>query len=98
MSHRTIAQAIIFDTDWHYTMAWSPALLFKTPRRLSTCAMMMPIWFLYERRHYATMVKMRHGLATLNFNNFVVYDQKHKVLKLIFLERAEHFETKIEQF
>ena len=38
------------------------------------------------------MVKTRHGLATLNSNNSVVYGQKHKVL-----ERLEHFETKIEQ-
>ena len=37
--------------------------------------------------------KIRHSLATLNFNNFVVYGQKHKVWVLIFLEQAEHFET-----
>ena len=40
------------------------------------------------------MVKMRHGFATLNSNNSVGYDQKHKVWILVFLERAEHFETK----
>ena len=57
----------------------------------------MRVRFVYERRRYATMVKMRHGLAILNSNNSVVYGQKHKVWVLVFLERAEHFETKIEQ-
>ena len=33
------------------------------------------------------MVGIRHSLATLNSNNFFVYDQKHKVLVLIFLVR-----------
>ena len=49
----------------------------------------MPAWFVYERRLYATatMVKMGHGLATLNSNNSVVYGQKHKVLVLVFLVR-----------
>ena len=41
----------------------------------------------YERRRYATMVKIRHGLAILNFNNSVVYGQKHKVWVLVFLVR-----------
>ena len=40
-------------------------------------------------------------MATLNFNNSVVYGQKHKVWVLVFLvtfvEQAENFETKIEQ-
>ena len=45
--------------------------------------------FVYERRRYATMVKMRHGLATtLNSNNSVVYGHKHKVLVLVFLVRT----------
>ena len=45
-----------------------------------------------------TDMKMSHALATLNFNNFVVYGQKHKVWVLVFLvNRAEHFETKTEQ-
>ena len=44
----------------------------------------------------ATMVKMRHGLAMLNPNNFVV-GQKHKVWVLVFLARTSRtFETKIE--
>ena len=30
------------------------------------------------------MVKIRHGLATLNSNNSVVYGQKHKVWVLFF--------------
>ena len=33
------------------------------------------------------MVKIRHGLATLNSNNSVVYGQKHKEWVLVFLER-----------
>ena len=57
----------------------------------------MSVRFVYERRRYATMVKIRHGLATLNSNYSVVYGQKHNVSVLIFLEQAEHFETKIEQ-
>ena len=75
-----------------------PASLLKTHRCLLSCATTMRVWFVYERRRYATMVKMRHGLATLNSNTSVVYGQKHKVWVLVFLVRAaEHFETKIEQ-
>ena len=65
-------------------MAWFPAFLFKTHRCLSAWATTMHVWFVYERRRYATMVKMRHGLATLNS---VVYGQKHKVWVLVFLVR-----------
>ena len=72
-------------------MAWLPPSLLKTHRRLSTCATTMHVQFVYERRRYATIVKIRHGLATLNSNNSVVYDQKHKVWVLVFLEQAEHF-------
>ena len=32
--------------------------------------------------------KMRHGLATLNSNNFGVYGQKHKVWVPVFLVRT----------
>ena len=39
----------------------------------------MRVRFVYERRRSATMVKIRHGFATLNSNNSVVYGQKHKV-------------------
>ena len=42
------------------------------------CATTMDVRFVYERRRYATMVKMRHGLATKNSNNSFVYGQKHK--------------------
>ena len=43
------------------------------------------------------MVEIGHSLATLNSNNFVVYDQKHKVWVLVFLVRTSGtFETKIE--
>ena len=55
----------------------------KTHRRLSTCATTMRVRLVYKRRSYATMVKIRHGLAPLNPNNSIVYGQKH-------------FETKIE--
>ena len=70
---------------WHYTMAWLPASPLKTHRRLSTCATTMHVRFVYERRRYATMVKIKHGLATLNSNISVVYGQKHKVWVLVFL-------------
>ena len=74
--------------DWHYTMAWLPASLLKTHRRLLTCATTIRVMNVYERRHYATMVKIRHGLATLNSNNSVVYGQKHKVWVPVFLVRT----------
>ena len=83
--------------DWHFTMAWLPASLLKTHRRLSTCATTMHVRLVYTGRRYATMVTIRHSLATLNSNNLVVYGQKHKMWVLVFLERAERFETKIEQ-
>ena len=44
--------------------------------------------FVYERRRYATMVKIKHGLATLNSNHSVVYGQKHKVWILVFFVRT----------
>ena len=37
---------------------------------------------------HATMVKIKHGLATLNSNNSVVYGQKRKVWVLVFLVRT----------
>ena len=48
----------------------------------------MRVRFVYERRRYATMMKMGHGLATLNSNNSVVYGQKHTVWVLVFLVRT----------
>ena len=77
--------------DRHYTMAWLPASLLKSHRRLSTCATCattMRVRFVYERRHNATMVKIRHGLAALNSNNSIVYGQKHKVWVFVFLVRT----------
>ena len=59
----------------------------KTHRPLSTFLAMMCVWFVYERRRYATIMKKRHGLATLNSNNSVVYGQKHKVWVLVFSVR-----------
>ena len=69
-------------------MAWLPASLLKTHRRLSICATTMRVRFVYERRRYATMVKIRHGLAILNTNYSVVYGQKHKVWVLVFIVRT----------
>ena len=81
--HRSINMTI----DWHYTMGLVSASLLKTHRRLLSCATTMRVRFVYERSGYATMVKMRHGLTTLNSNNSVVYGQKHKVWALVFLVR-----------
>ena len=69
-------------------MAWFPASLLKTHRHLSTCATTMHILFVCERRRCATKVKMSYALATLNFNNFVVYGHKHKVWVFVFLVRT----------
>ena len=69
-------------------MDWLPASLLKAHRRLSTCATTMRVRLIYERKRYATMVKMRHCLATLHSNKSVVYGQKHKVWVLVFLVRT----------
>ena len=82
--HRSINLTI----DWHYIMAWLPASMLKPHRRLSTCATTMRVRFVYERRRYATMVKIRQGLATLNSNNSVVNGQKYKVWVFVFLVRT----------
>ena len=74
--------------DWHYTMGLVSRFPVKTHSRLLSCATTMHVRLVYERRRYATMVKMRHGLATLNSNNSVVYGQKHKVWVLVFLVRT----------
>ena len=74
--------------DWHYTMG----LVSRFPVKNTQALIIMPdedaTRFVYERRCYATMVKMRHGVATLNSNNSVVYDQKHKVWVIFFLVRT----------
>ena len=70
--------------DWHYTKALLPASLLKTHRRLSTCATTMRVRSIYEMRRYELMVKIRHGLATLNSNNSGVYGQKHKLFVCLF--------------
>ena len=71
MSHQTFAQAIFFIlTD---TIPWS-----GFPLRCQK----QPGAYEHTRRRCAyglTLVKMRHDLATLNSNNFVVYGQKHIV-------------------
>ena len=73
--------------DWHYTIGLVCRFPVKTHRRLLSCTTTIRVRFVYERRRYATMVKMRHGLATLNSNNSVVYGQKNKVWVLVFLVR-----------
>ena len=88
MSQLTSAQAIFLTIDLHYTMAWFPASLLKTHRLVSACATTMRVRYVYERSLYDSMVKMRHGLTTLNSNNFIVYGQKHKVWVLVFLVRT----------
>ena len=71
-----------------YTMTLLPAPLLKTHRRLLTCATTMRVRSVYERRRYATMVKIRHGLVALNSNSSIVYGHKHKVWVLVFLDRT----------
>ena len=44
------------------------------------------------------MMEVRYSFATLNSNNFIVYGQKIICgYSFSWLERADHFETKIEQ-
>ena len=55
-------------------MAWFPASLLKTNQHVQRrCAYG---WFM-KGDFYATMIKMWHGLATLNSNNSIVYGHKH---------------------
>ena len=68
--------------DWHYTIGLVSHLPVKNTQALIIMRDDDRVRFVYERR--ATMVKMRHGLATLNLNNSVVYGQKHKVWVLVF--------------
>ena len=101
--HQVVHGKFDYTTNRHeitvyYTMAWLPAFQLKTHRHLSTWATTMRVPFVYERRRYATMVKIRHGLATLYSNNSVVYGQKHKVWVLVFLVRTSGtFLDQIEQ-
>ena len=87
MSHLIIPPVNKYD----YTMALYHGLVTRFPvkntQALKTCATKMRSRFVYERR-YATMVKMRHGLETINSNNSVVYGQKHEVWVLAFLFRT----------
>ena len=61
--------------DWHYTVGLVSRFPVKNTQALI-------------RSRYATMVKMRYDLATLNSNNSVVYGQKYKVWVLVFLVRT----------
>ena len=63
-------------------------VVLKTHSHLSACLMTMRERFVYERRRYATIMKMRQGLATLDSKNSVVYGQEHKVWVLVFLVRT----------
>ena len=58
----------------------------KVVRRSPSCRTGDDGLVIYEKRRYATMVKMRHDLALLDSNNSVVYG--HKVLVLVFLVRT----------
>ena len=78
----------LYTIDWHYTLACLPAYLLKTHRRLLVWATTMHVRFVYERRRYAIMLKIRHGLATLNFNYSIVYGQKRKMWVFIYLVRT----------
>ena len=92
MSHWTIQPVNKFD----YWLALYHGLVTRFPVKNTQA---MCVRFVYERRRYATMVKIRHGLATLNSSNSVVYCQKHKVWVLVFLVRtSEYFETKLSRF
>ena len=77
MSYRTIDQAIFSTIDWHYTMAWFPVSLlehtdtYQHARRRCTYGSFMKGDVMQQ------WLKMRHGLASLNSNNSVVYGQKH---------------------
>ena len=93
MSHWTIAQPIVLDIALDYTMVRFPTWLLNMDMRDNDAAQ-----FVYARRHFVTMAEMGHGLATLNSNYFVVYDQKQKVWVLVLLvKKNEHFETNIEK-
>ena len=60
----------------------------KNLKALIDSATTLRVRFVYARRRFVTMAEMRHGLTTLNSNNFVVYGQKHKVCVLVFLVRT----------
>ena len=84
MIHLTIAQAIVFDIDWSYTLAWFAASLLITRKRLSKIG----VRFGYARRRYIAMADVRHALVPCNSHHFVVYGQKHQVWVLLFLVRT----------
>ena len=50
--------------DWDYTMVWVSARLIDMPDDDAHTV-------LYARRCFVTIAKIRHGLRTLNSNNFV---------------------------
>ena len=68
-------------------MAWFPASLLKHTGAYQHARQRCAYGSFMKGERCATKVKMSHALATLNFNNFVVYGQKHKVLVLVFLVR-----------
>ena len=77
--HRSINMTI----DWHYTMGLVSRFPVKNTHALIIMrdddARTVRLWKETLCNNCATMVKMRHGLATLNSNNSVVYGQKQSV-------------------
>ena len=69
--------------DWHYTMG----LVSRFPVKNTQALIDMRENDARTVRLGKEMVKIRHGLATLNSNNSIVYGQKHKVWVLVFLVR-----------
>ena len=59
--------------DWHYTMG----LVSRFPVKNTQALIIMRDDDARTVRLWKETLYMRHGLATLNSNNSVVYDQKH---------------------
>ena len=78
--HRSINMTI----DWHYTMG----LVSRFPIKNTLALIIMRDDDARTVLLWKETLKMRHGLATLNSNNSVVYGQKHKVWVLVFLVRT----------
>ena len=88
MSYRTIDQAIFSTIDWHYTMAWFPVSLLEHTGAHQHARRRCAYGSFMKGDVMQQWLKMRHGLASLNSNNSVVYGQKHKRRVLVFLVRT----------
>ena len=75
--------------DWDYTMVWFPASMLKVKNLKALIDMRNNdvLTVHLPRRRFVSMAEIRHGLTTLNSNNFFVYGQKHKVW-VLFLVRT----------